>query len=538
MTEREGVNLSPLLAEVRDSTQAHKLLLALTRNGTPLVTDGSSFRLDNLDKDADTADLLPLHGDAPAADGEHRFRCLVHGAAFEIGGRLRTYGERRVLEQPRLYSANLRSAPRIAVTGASTVDFGGPAPGRLLDVSASGLSFETDDLELCDGSDLSMNFEIGGRTFAGRGEVRRRQLSKHGLRVGATFDPDGDVMPLVDALIDERFPRLRQRALVRGHQIEQLFDLSGYAALRAGASLDDRWASLDARSQSVDRAFLATDGTPIGHISMTRAFSSTWVAHQLATLRDHPESSRCWQAIYSLSTMVPVMGDGDDAKLLCYFDRSLRWHQRFHDAFVAWHGDPDDAVITDLDRFEVTTTKDALGALRPRIADDDELGEVAASAARRFSRLTASALDLTKDRLRSKALHRAYVDSGLERSREVLTLRHDGRLLGAVLLERGSAALSLFGLFDMAHVFVEEGPMRVAATRALVDATIAWYRARGVERPIIVSPANEIAQATDALRLEETMGLMTWSARGLRHYENFVSYTFGRSIRTKRERAA
>src|SRR5690606_34300547 len=104
---------------------------------------------------------------------------------------------------------------------------------------------------------------------------------------------------------------------------------------------------------SVDSVYRSADGVLLGHVSVTRAYSRTWLGHQLSTLKGHRESADCRVALYNHFASVPTIMDGrDDVYLLGYYDRSRRWHQLFFEGFVDWIRDESLVAVTPFDRFE------------------------------------------------------------------------------------------------------------------------------------------------------------------------------------------
>jgi hypothetical protein len=101
------------------------------------------------------------------------------------------------------------------------------------------------------------------------------------------------------------------------------------------------------------------------------------------------------------------------------------------------------------------------------------------------------------------------------------------------LCEVGSRELSIFNLFNMAQLFVATGRSRpsVAAQLRLLAAVRGLYAARGEHNPMIVAPPGTVDAALEpGTFLAETMGMIAWSGRALRQYENFINYQFGAQI--------
>lgn len=360
-----------------------------------------------------------------------------------------------------------------------------------------------------------------------------------------SFEPDGDPQAIHEAVIALKYPQLIKRAESNAQRISALMAESGYTALREGSELNRDWLSFDSRS-SIDQVYMGRDGSAVGHVSLTRSYPKAWTGHQLATRTDHEEKVDCWKALYGLVCFGPTLHDGDDANLIAYFDPTRRWFQRFYIEFAEWLGQPEHALVSALDRFELKAgTGGVLCADGTRIeirpAYDWELREAYGLIDGQLPPLVAKIMDLAPHSLRARNLHSSYANSGVERSREVLVARQGGRMIAAVLCERGSAALSIFGLFNMALVFMPRGAgaPSVDAQATLLEAVRAWYQTRGVADPIITAPPGAIRpDAHPAVHLEETMGVVAWSALGLGHYQNYLHYTLGRANRAERSERA
>jgi len=366
-------------------------------------------------------------------------------------------------------------------------------------------------------------------------------LSSHGLvgdELRLLIHSDAEQrLELVRAYSRLRFPRLIDRGVVAAEAVVDLFRVSHYLELRETDEADptDLWCSPDfAGGLSSDTVYRADDGCLLGHVSVTRAYSRTWLGHQLTTLKGHPESAACRVSLYHHFANVPAINDGrDDVYLLGYYDRSLRWHQLFFEGFVAWIGDPARVTVAPFDRFEPREQGAAsraeaaeLCAIAIGPAREDELCECVALIRRQLPNLAVEAFDIDEARLRADALHPGYARRGVERSREVLVARVGGEIVGVALCERGSNNLSLFNLFNLAQVYARRDATQ-AVWSALFRAARRFYAARGIHDPVLIAPPDGFRTPGSAeLRRSETMGCIVWSGRTLDQYQGYLSYCF------------
>jgi hypothetical protein len=114
------------------------------------------------------------------------------------------------------------------------------------------------------------------------------------------------------------------------------------------------------------------------------------------------------------------------------------------------------------------------------------------------------------------------------RGRKTFILVQRDRIAAAALCEYGSPELSLFGLFNICHLY--RHPAAVVSEleeRRLIAFVRRFYEWRGIEQPILTSPP----QCFELLRepgteLAETMAWYVWHPDVLPQYENFYRFRF------------
>jgi hypothetical protein len=335
-----------------------------------------------------------------------------------------------------------------------------------------------------------------------------------------------------------RFPLLSRGDLDAGEIIE-LFHKSGYLRLRGGNRLPSpRWCQAELSGDlSSDVVYCAEDGALLGHVSVTRAYSRSWLGHQLTTLRGHPRSFDCRVALYNHFSMVPALYDGQEPHfLLGYYDRTHRWHQLFFEGFVDWIDDASEAVIVPFDRFEllpaVNTNPLPAANDHPRVHIEQprpgELGEVVAFIHEQLPPLACAAFDIDIDTLDRAYLAPGYAAHGLPRGRRVFVVRDREELVGVALCETGSEDVSLFDVFNLAQIYCRPHTS-LAARRGLIEFVRQHYRSLGRERPLLVAPPATLRDGQAlGLDLVETMGCIVWSGSALPSYRRYLSKSFSR----------
>lgn len=501
-----------------------------TRSGAYVVRqvrdragEGCVLEVDDRDLDLSSLEISALDfcfGDAIVS---------VHADALTVSG-----GTVRVARPDRVYSTGRRGVDLLP--GKAQLRVGSSAELPIVEFALDEVvvgEFTKTDLDLCwhaatvviveSSSTITIPCEVLFRGFGNPGEARFE------VRVDAE-----NCRGLVRAYSHVRFPRLFDRGALASEQVIGLFRASHYLDLRETDSQPtEAWCCPDfAGDVSVDSVYRSTDGDLLGHVSVTRAYSRTWLGHQLSTLKGHRESADCRLALYQHFASVPTMMDGREGVfLLGYYDRSLRWHQLFFEGFVDWIRDERLVSVTPFDRFEPAEADAPANCIEAGdyVITDAAPADIPLAVAlirEQMPELALAAFDIDEQRLVSDSLHPDYARLEVERGRRALVVHERGELVGVALCETGSRHLSLFNLFNLAQVYNREG-ISEAAHAGLFRAVREFYAARGVHDPVIVAPPRRFRSPGHAgLRLDETMGCIIWSGETLEHYQTYVRYCF------------
>jgi hypothetical protein len=374
-------------------------------------------------------------------------------------------------------------------------------------------------------------------------EVRHvdRDAREGSMSFGLRLVPEGtrDVVRLARAVESIRFPRLQPRASVPRATVANLLRTSGYLDLRDSAQDLTPWHDTPEPTFSIDAVHVQEDESLDGHISCTRIYENTWIFHQLATIGNGKLAMQSRRALYlSVTGWVSLLAGLTEKQgyAVAYFDRSKRWHNTFFESFTRWTGDKSLAVITPLDRFEpAATSEDAHESgesFEVGVARDDELAHAEAILRASMPRLQAEAMDVRTGRLSTPVLCAEHAAEGMERARTLLVVREQGSATAFALCETGSPRLSLFNLLNLAHIVATPAASN-EARRALLAGVRAFYTAKGIAAPLVVaSPGTLGPESVPGLALAETMGCLVLSAEGLKQYRNFLTYHFGRFVRS------
>ncbi|MDD9939884.1 MAG: hypothetical protein OXU20_02360 [Myxococcales bacterium] len=316
--------------------------------------------------------------------------------------------------------------------------------------------------------------------------------------------------------------------------LHELLVASGYTRLKDDIAPSAIWLRAPwPNTLTHEAVYVARDQRALGHVTVTRAYSKTWLGHEIATLRNHPEAMACRRTLYQHFSVWPRLLDGDDAHLLGYYDRTRPWHQRMFEGFADRCGDQD-CLVLPMERYALDRPSDA--------SEDDQQGGLSAGASvaragisdaewvaelvgKHWPGLVLRAFDIHPDRLTAECMHPAYRTAHLRRARDVLVLRVREQPVGAALCEWSDSRISLFNVLNMAQIFIEsDADVPAEARNLLVQRVRAFYGDLGTPPPMLVCPPGTFGEAgLQGCRMVETMGCIVWSSEGLRQYESYVA---------------
>ncbi|MEQ8276774.1 MAG: hypothetical protein RMA76_26730 [Deltaproteobacteria bacterium] len=479
--------------------------------------------------------LRALEANGPEArHGPGRRRFSLYGASFEVD---RGEDALAAAESARVYSTNQRRHPRVPLNG--RVRFGpkGPVAG-LIDINADGFAARVHPAARHRIPGYAwVEIVLGRDVIAGYARLRRTEERQHHIVLGFELEPEHERVDVVRNILEHAFPSIIPRADLPPNAVSRLLMESGYLDLCEDGGLPEAWLAFrDPRS--FDLVAVGDDATPVAHLSITKAFSTTWVAHQLASRSTHNESFWSWYQLHRYLACLPAMMDGANAHVVAYYNPSQPYHQRYLRAFGGWMRSEDDVVIAQANMFHLDAASDDVAA--PESLDEWSVSLLTShdrEAAHRIAMqnmrpLVARAFDITPSTLETADLTRSTGD--LERARRVFVLRRRGEVLAIALCERGHSAISIFGLFDLVYVLPSRDGLVVPqrAIGMLMEAARGFYRTEGVDRALVFAPVGYmISEAHPALEYSHVVERFIMGGHALRHYENFVRYTFGRAAR-------
>jgi hypothetical protein len=357
-------------------------------------------------------------------------------------------------------------------------------------------------------------------------EVRSVTRTHRGVELGLRFRAE-DSIDLADVVLRTLFPEIVLRRKVPIAELERLFRSAGYHRLRDGALPNPEWAAIDCDAITRDFVYVGKDAAAVAHGSMTRVYRNTWLGHQMAIRRDHPESMRA-RRIHTAMAMITTLLDGQHAHLMAYYDATKSYGRMFFGDFAESVDSTELAVVSDLDWIDRRAMPLVLDTeIPPHIsvspATPDEFGAIVDMVRHHLPSLQADAMDIRPLLLRSDRLHPDYRASGLFRTREVFAARVHGRVVGAALCEHTSPNLNLLNELNLAQFFFVSPGVEPRAQRALQHAVRRFYDARGISNPFVLAPTGSFDLSLDPHTwLAMRVRCITWSFEGLRAYENYL----------------
>ncbi len=496
--------------------------------------------------------------DAVSSNGMCTVRCDLYDVPFLLTGHLQmlepdlvvgnenaAIRPRAALSALRVHTLDGRRGTRIPLAkGQGTLRWARVVEGSprvvhssLVDLAPDGASIELSPSDPAPPNESFVGeLQLGSVKIPLLASLRRRVNGRDNALVGLHLEAGRDKHKLVELYMRGRFPGLVPRYEVEGEKLGKLLGDSGYLKLREGEGPSPAWHRYRS-PHSLDFVYQARDGSPIGHVSITRSYRRSWLMHQLATLSGHAESGLCRRALYDLGSCAPTAFDGEQACAVAYFNRKLRWHQLFFEEFVQWLNDDRLGTIAVFDRFErgpgaalAGRPAHGFGYRVERLGEDDLLPAVALVRAQ-LPALAADALDINPQDLQSSSLN-----GDKERTRSVFVLRGEQGLLGVALCEAGLSSASLFNIFNLAQFYFCTGSGRpsVEAQLALLAAVRGFYEQQGTSSPLIVAPPGTFAAAEEpGTSLAESMGCVVISGVGLRQWEHYCRLQMGRLYQRK-----
>jgi hypothetical protein len=494
--------------------------------------------------------LFAFHGAAeaalePLASGPVSLAVSLHDSDFLLDGRLDVAaGGECSIELSRVLSLSRRRHERVRMPpGVAWLEWTDPLlPSRhitaeVIDLTPRGAAVRLSASQrvLFPAPPVALTLRIGDQAIRVTGEVQNYRELVDGRVIGLALTP---VTPLAGGRLtafcrQHRFPSLRDRSQVASSDVLHLMRASGYLQLRDGTELTPgaAWqAGTGDGGLAENIVFQSNSGSLLGHMSCLRVYETSFLLQELATVG--LRRGKIAYPLYMRHLEWVASQVNDSGYLLAYFNQQKSWHEALFGDFVRWAGSEGLSLIVDLERLEAHVDCPVeSGPARVRAALVEELAYVAKLARSQLPSLYADGIALDAEKLARRELCESYGRLGLERSRTVLVVELDGRVVGAALCDTGPCDLSLFNLLNLAHVFVLDGlrPAQArAAQRALLARVREFYAERCIKDPLVVSPKGRMRFASDAgLHIAETMGGWIVSLGGLRQWRNFMHFTVG-----------
>lgn len=498
-------------------------------DGSPLAVHCTSGQVHS--------DVGELHLAVPVHDFEQHD--IVRGR-FELGGTVYrflgvvTAQQPLTLRLPRSIEAcQQRSSSRFRIPAGRPVFvelrsslWDQPLRKDVRDLSGTGLSFDiAPEHELMPlGAELTdVRLSVGDDTIRLRGQVKNlaRVGSSQGLlRCGVAFVAVDDVtrVRMADVVMRARFPEATDGGTVSVDELWQFFLDSHFVYPDKAAALAPMMAdvrhTLERLYAQPSRVFKAVvcrkEDKPIGHLSMLRAYQSTFVAQHLAAA-----PGTLVGAMLNLAAGEYIDQNVDLQFFKAYFRPENKWPQRVFGGFAAKIHDPRLSDFRTFGYVSCPTDKPILGSTDLAVieARPHDLRVVERYFVQHEQDLVLRSDDLTRAALTLADLGEQYRSLGLERRRRVLVALRDDVPVGFALAELSSVGLNLSELTSAFRIYVlPECADAQSVRRGLLRGVLDLYRAAG--RPLAVGlVAQSDLAAFEQLGLPISKRYSSWTCR-------------------------
>jgi hypothetical protein len=222
---------------------------------------------------------------------------------------------------------------------------------------------------------------------------------------------------------------------------------------------------------------------PDATIALLKVYESAWLGLHMAKRpgkRINGVSGRDILRDIHLAAYEAALIDPQLRWFIGYVQQSTRFTRLIHWDLPNRFVSSGHACIQPFQAFKVTTESAMPSATLPQVrtARTDELPSILEAIAHVRPRSYMEALDLTPERFLLPVIRKQWENAGFERERTLLVATKGERHLAVAVLERASPGLHLYGLLDLARLYVLT-PDGLSAYPALLEGARTWYRQHG-----------------------------------------------------------
>jgi hypothetical protein len=307
---------------------------------------------------------------------------------------------------------------------------------------------------------------------------------------------------------------------------------SKYSAIESRkADFKRTYEMLYRHSPSIARHFIFQDkGSLFGHMSMLRFYTKAWLIHH------HTASARKGNAMAGLTVLEQVSSYLNEFRsllssnmnyVLCYYRPDNRFPKRVFGGVTEEMANPKGSSVDTfayLNLPEQTTRATEPYQLMP--VNTEDMDELEHFYENESGGLLLDALDLKTDSLADDNLNEEYRNRGLKRSRQVFSLKQDGKLKVVVMITLSDLGLNLSNLTNCIHCLVldEEGLDPETMTAALHDLRRHYGQD---ELPVLVYPHGYLDKYE--IPYEKKYSLWIYNMQNIDPYFRFLRKTFRRN---------
>ncbi len=471
------------------------------------VKSGALFLID-----PDNGHLLqPANGSLDPDGVELTLELFGHGfkmfdiveAAFELSGGAYRFRATVCQDHPlklrmpaSLEETRRRATPRWRPTSRLSVTLFSPLletylERPLYDLSATGLSFEVGATDVLP---QGMHFDrielkLERETLVVKGRVRNLARGPSADRCGVQLEAvdEEERTHLSDFIVHARCPGLENGRTTPFDELCEFFRKAGFLYPEKEVilaplmpTIREVHGAITARPNSIARSVqIRHEGTLAGYCAGLQAYRTTWMFHHLAALPGFAAGG-----LLSIGVVEHLMQSVEYDYFRMWFFEDASFPRRLFGGFARKVADADQSFLRFYSHFHVPVDRRfATGqeGIETGEATDDELFEVERHFIKHELPLAVRAEDLTASGLRMNAVRTAYQQEGVERRRQAISARRDGRLLGFVLAEVSSPGLNLSEAMSSFRIFVTPAGQdsKADVRRALLDPALELYGSEG-----------------------------------------------------------
>jgi hypothetical protein len=368
--------------------------------------------------------------------------------------------------------------------------------------------------------------------------ISHTELGEEGVSCGLVFlDMEIADQARLSAIIHQSADdRLIVNGQVDMEELWRLFFESGFIYPSKYLSIRDHkdefkrtYQKLYFESPSIARHFLVEDrGRLLGHMSMLRYYSNSWIIHHHSATRDGRGLAgvRVLDEISRYASEFCLHPSAHMDYIVCYYRQENRFPSRVFGGVVRDVADPKGASSDAFAYLKLEGMGDEEKSFQLFPAKAEEMAQLRRWYEANSGGLLLDALDLNGEALDDSALDAEYSRQGFKRDRHIFCLKQDKRPMAILVLTLSDIGLNLSNLTNCMHVLVlDQDRLQSATLFSAVRSLLCQYDA--ADMPVLVDPPAYLD--AHGIRYEKTYHLVVLSLDHSDGYYESLAHTFRRT---------